>query len=149
VRGVLAEARRRGAATVLVTAVPRSPLAPLADVVVPLVTGPEVLAGSTRLKAGTATKLALNMLTTAAMARIGKVHDNLMVDVRPTNAKLRARAERIVAAIAGVPADAARRHLVASGWDVKVAALSASRGLSPAAARAALRRAGGRLRPLL
>jgi N-acetylmuramic acid 6-phosphate etherase len=149
VRGVLAEARRRGAATVLVTAVPRSSLAPLADIVIPLVTGPEVLAGSTRLKAGTATKLALNMLTTASMARIGKVHDNLMVDVRPTNAKLRARAERIVAAIAGVPPDAARGHLAAAGWDVKVAALAAARGLSPVAARSALRRAGGSLRDAL
>jgi N-acetylmuramic acid 6-phosphate etherase len=117
--------------------------------VIPVVTGPEVLAGSTRLKAGTATKLVLNMLTTAAMARAGKVHDNLMVDVRPTNAKLRARAERIVAAIAGVTPDTARRGLAACGWDVKSAALAASRGLTPPAARAALRRARGRLREAL
>jgi N-acetylmuramic acid 6-phosphate etherase len=149
VRGVLAEARRRGAGTVLVTCVPRPALAPLADLVLPLVVGPEVLAGSTRLKAGTATKLALNMMTTAAMARLGKIHDNLMVDVRPTNAKLRARAVRIVAAVADVPPDAARRHLDAAGGDVKAAALAAARGLAPAAALAALRRAKGRLRDAL
>jgi N-acetylmuramic acid 6-phosphate etherase len=149
VRGALDEARRRGAATVLVACVPRPAPGVRAGVVIPLAVGPEVLAGSTRLKAGTATKLVLNMLTTAAMARSGKVYDNLMVDVRPTNAKLRARAARIVSAVAGVPPGTARRHLARAGWDAKVAVLTAARDLSPAAARTALRRAGGRLRRVL
>jgi N-acetylmuramic acid 6-phosphate etherase len=146
VRGVLAESRRRGAATVLVACVARPALASSADVVVALDTGPEVLAGSTRLKAGTATKLALNMLTTAAMARVGKVYDNLMVDVRPTNAKLRDRAARIVSAIAKVPEPEARRHLARAGWNVKVAALAAARKLTPAQARHRLAASHDRLR---
>jgi N-acetylmuramic acid 6-phosphate etherase len=149
VRGVLAEARRRGAATILVTCVPRPALAPLADIVLPLVVGPEILAGSTRLKTGTATKLVLNMLTTAAMARLGKIHDNLMIDVRPTNAKLRDRATRIVAAVAHVPPAAARRHLARAGGDVKAAVLAAARGVPPAEARRLLRLAKGRLRAAL
>jgi N-acetylmuramic acid 6-phosphate etherase len=149
VRGVLAEARRRGAGTLLVTCAARPALAPGADLVIPLAVGPEVLAGSTRLKGGTATKLVLNMLTTAAMAQAGRIYDNLMVDVRPTNAKLRARAVRIVAAVGKVATSAARRRLAEAGWDVKAAALAAARGLAPARARAALRRAGGRLRDAL
>jgi len=149
VRGVLGEARRRGAATVLIACVPRPPLASLARLVIPLAVGPEVVAGSTRLKAGTATKLVLNMLTTAAMARRGKVHDNLMVDVRPTNAKLRARAVRIVASIARVDPAMARRHLARAGWEVKTAVLCAARGLAPATARDLLRRTRGRIRPAL
>jgi N-acetylmuramic acid 6-phosphate etherase len=149
IRGALAEARRRRTPAVLVCCVTRPPLAPLADVVIPLAVGPEVLAGSTRLKAGTATKLVLNMLTTAAMARRGMVHDNLMVNVRPTNAKLRDRAARIVAAIARVTPREARRHLARANWNVKAATLAAARGLNPAAARAALRRSRGRLRDAL
>jgi N-acetylmuramic acid 6-phosphate etherase len=146
VRGAMSEARRRGAGTVLITCAPRPALAPLADVVIPLAVGPEILAGSTRLKGGTATKLVLNMLTTAAMARLGRVYDNRMVDVRPTNAKLRARAAGIVAAIAGVSEGAARRHLARARWEVKTAALCAVRGLEPKASRDLLRRHQGRLR---
>ena len=95
VRGALKEARRRGAATALVTCNPQVP-ASAARVVIALAVGPEVLTGSTRLKAGTATKLALNTLTTASFARLGKVYGNRMVDLRPRSAKLRARALRLV-----------------------------------------------------
>ena len=93
VRAALREARRRGAATALVTCNPDVP-ACAARVVIALAVGPEVLTGSTRLKAGTATKLALNTLTTASFARLGKVYGNRMVDLRPRSAKLRARAPR-------------------------------------------------------
>ena len=88
VRGALQAARRRGARTVLVTCAPAPGLSRLADVVVAIASGPEVLTGSTRLKAGSATKAALNALTTAAMVRLGKAYENLMVDLKPTSAKL-------------------------------------------------------------
>ena len=100
VRGALAEARERGARTVLVACAPQRGLARLADVVVAMATGPEVLTGSTRLKAGSATKAVLNAITTAAMVRLGKAYQNLMVDLRPSSAKLRDRAQRIVAVAA-------------------------------------------------
>ena len=101
VHGALGEARRRGAATVLVTCNPDVPRRS-ARIVIALAVGPEVLAGSTRLKAGTATKLVLNTLTTGAFARLGKVYGNRMVDLRPRSAKLRARALQLVAELGGV-----------------------------------------------
>jgi N-acetylmuramic acid 6-phosphate etherase len=114
----LDEAKRRGAKTFLLSCCPitthHSPIT--------ILTGPEVLTGSTRLKAGTATKLVLNMLTTISMIRLGKVVSNLMVDVKPTNEKLRARACRIVAALRGCCEDEARQWLVRAGWNVKRAA---------------------------
>jgi N-acetylmuramic acid 6-phosphate etherase len=91
----LRESRRLECSTILVTCHPGSPLRRAADVVIAPRTGPEVIAGSTRLKAGTATKLILNMLTVAAMVQLGKVSGNLMIEVRPTSKKLRARATRI------------------------------------------------------
>src|SRR5262245_20313138 len=100
VRGALAAARARGARTVLLTCAPQRGLSRLADVLVAVRTGPEVLTGSTRLKAGSATKAVLNAMTTAAMVRLGKAYQNLMVDVRPNSAKLRDRSRRIVAAAA-------------------------------------------------
>jgi N-acetylmuramic acid 6-phosphate etherase len=116
VLGALGEAKRRGATTFLLCfSAPRSTLhAPLF-----LATGPEVITGSTRLKAGTATKLVLNMLTTISMIRLGKVVSNLMVDVKPTNEKLRARACRIVATLRGCGEDEARRRLVKRRWKIK------------------------------
>jgi N-acetylmuramic acid 6-phosphate etherase len=86
-----------------------------------IITGPEVLTGSTRLKAGTATKLVLNMLTTISMIRLGKVVSNLMVDVKPTNEKLRARACRIVAELRHCSEGEARRRLQRANWRVKLA----------------------------
>ncbi len=118
VLGALDEAKRLGAETFLLCFSP-----PRSATHTPLLfrTGPEVIAGSTRLKAGTATKLVLNMLTTIPMIRLGKVVSNLMVDVKPTNAKLRARACRIVATLRGGSEDDARRRLVRCGWNVKKA----------------------------
>ena len=101
VRGALEAARARGARTVLVTCAPGRGLSRLADVVIAVRSGPEVLTGSTRLKAGSATKAVLNAITTSAMVRLGKAYANLMVDLRPTSAKLVDRTRRIVAAATG------------------------------------------------
>jgi N-acetylmuramic acid 6-phosphate etherase len=117
-----------------------------ARIVIALAVGPEVLAGSTRLKAGTATKLALNTLTTGAFARLGKVYGNRMVDVRPRSAKLRARALLLVAELGGVSAREAARLLAASAGSAKLAIAMAHLGLSAGAARRRLRAAAGSLR---
>jgi N-acetylmuramic acid 6-phosphate etherase len=113
----LAEARRRGAATAFITSNPRA--RPRCDHRVLLATGPELLAGSTRLKAGSATKMALSILSTAAMARAGRVWSGRMIDFAPTNAKLRARAVRMVAELAKVSAPAARRALMSARWSAR------------------------------
>ena len=115
VLGALDEAQRRGAKTFILSC---SPVTSRHTPIV-IATGPEVLTGSTRLKAGTATKLALNMLTTISMIRLGKVVSNLMVDVKPTNEKLRARACRIVATLRNCSEEQARRRLVRARWNVK------------------------------
>jgi N-acetylmuramic acid 6-phosphate etherase len=149
VRGALAAAREKGARTVLVTCAPGRGLRALADVVIAIATGPEVLTGSTRLKAGSATKAVLNAITTAAMVRLGKTFENLMVDMRPTNAKLRDRARRIVAVAGGVePADA-ERLLETAGGEVKTAIVMARTGGTPDDARARIARAGGHVRKAL
>ena len=142
VRAALGEARRRGALTMLVTCNPAAPRGG-ARIVIALGVGPEVLAGSTRLKAGTATKLTLNTLTTAAFTRLGKVHGNRMVDLQPRSAKLRARAERLIAELGRVSASRARRLLVQAKGSAKVAVVMARRRVTAAQARRALRRAGG------
>lgn len=129
--GALAEAKQRGAVTVLLCFNPRLCIArgQRPTVVIAPDLGPEILTGSTRLKAGTATKLVLNICTTLAMVRMGKVVSNLMVDVRPTNRKLRERAVRIVRELTGVPEQRAIAALVRNGWVIKkaVARLNASR----------------------
>lgn len=131
--GALQEARRRGARTVLLAFNPylEIPRALRPDVCITPDLGAEVLTGSTRLKAGAATKLVLNTLTTLAMVQIGKVASNLMVDVVPTNVKLRDRATRIVKALTGVDYDRAQAALQASGWVIKTAAASLSRKSVP------------------
>jgi N-acetylmuramic acid 6-phosphate etherase len=116
----------------------------VAIVIAPRV-GPEVIAGSTRLKAGTAQKMVLNMLSTAAMVRLGKVYGNLMVDVRPTNRKLRSRARRIVGEVTGLAGAEAERLLEQCGWEVKTALVTRLAGLAPEEARERLSRAGGRV----
>ena len=146
VLGALAHARAIGAATVALSCNPDSAIAALADIAISPVVGPEVLTGSTRLKSGTAQKLVLNMLTTASMIRIGKTYQNLMVDVRPTNHKLMARAVRIVMQAGGCDAEAAQAALNRSGSDVKLAILVMLTGLDPQAARGMLARSGGFLR---
>jgi N-acetylmuramic acid 6-phosphate etherase len=109
------------AATVGITCNAVSPLARAADIPIVVDVGPEVLAGSSRLKAGTATKLVLNMLSTASMIRAGRTRGDLMVDLRPTNAKLRSRAIRMVQDEAGVSEAEARKRLEAAGWSVRKA----------------------------
>jgi N-acetylmuramic acid 6-phosphate etherase len=148
VRAALDAARRRRAATVLVTCNPRVSRR-AARVVIALATGPEVLAGSTRLTAGTATKLVLNTLTTASFARLGRVYGNRMVDLRPRSAKLRARAVRLVSGIGRVGEREAGRLLAAARGSVKLAILMARLGLTPREARARLGRAAGSLRQVL
>ncbi len=149
VRGALAAARARGAPTVLVTCAPGRGLRRIADVVVAIRTGPEVLTGSTRLKAGSATKAVLNAITTAAMVRLGKAYENLMVDLKPTSAKLRDRSQRIVAAAGRVSDREAARLLGAAGGEVKTAIVMGRRGLSPLAARRRLAAARGHVRKAL
>ena len=148
VRAALREARKRGAATALVTCNPQVP-ASAARVVIALAVGPEVLTGSTRLKAGTATKLALNTLTTASFARLGKVYGNRMVDLRPRSAKLRARALRLVRQLGRVSPREAQRLLAASGASAKVAIAMARLGVDAPEARRRLKRAAGSLRRAL
>ena len=149
VRGALKRARERGAASVLVTA-SRSPgVQSLAEILIVLDVGPEVLAGSTRLKAGTATKLALNQITTAAFASAGRVYGPWMVDLRAGSAKLKDRSLRIVAAACGVSPRRARALLDRAGGEVKTAIVAGKRKISAAAARKRLASAGGDLRRAL
>ncbi|MEN8149507.1 MAG: N-acetylmuramic acid 6-phosphate etherase [Planctomycetota bacterium] len=146
VAGALDAARATGAGTAFVTC--GEPSVEV-DVVVKLATGPEVLAGSTRMKAGTATKLTLNMISTGAMVRTGRVHDNRMVDLRAGSAKLAARARALVMDLAGVGGDEAENWLDRAGGEVKTAVAMARRGLSADEARERLAAAGGFLRTVL
>jgi N-acetylmuramic acid 6-phosphate etherase len=149
VRAALREARSRGADTALVTCAPGRGLRRLASAVVAIPTGPEALTGSTRLKAGSATKATLNAITTAAMVALGKTYQNLMVDLRPTSAKLRDRARRIVATAARVNGRQADRLLARAGGQVKTAIVMGRLGLDEDAARRRLRAAGGHIRRAL
>lgn len=145
----LREARLIGARAIALTSVAASALARAADLSIVVETGPEALAGSTRLKAGTAQKLVLNAISTATMVRMGRVYDNLMVDVVATNAKLQARAMRLVSSIAEVDATRARSLLADAAGSVKVAIAMHRRGVDAAEARALLDGAGGFLRPVI
>ncbi|KYH45262.1 N-acetylmuramic acid 6-phosphate etherase [Branchiibius sp. NY16-3462-2] len=130
VLGALRRARERGSATVSVACNRGAAISHLADVAIEVDTGPEVLTGSTRLKAGTAQKMVCNMLSTVAMVRIGKTYRNLMVDMRASNAKLADRAGRIVAQVSGVDTDTARAAIDAAGGSAKVAIVMLRGGLS-------------------
>jgi N-acetylmuramic acid 6-phosphate etherase len=149
VHGALAEAKRRGAGRILVTCNPRGLPRSVAHVVIAPRVGPEVIAGSTRLRAGTATKMVLNALTVTTMIRLGKVYENLLVDLVPTNRKLRERAKRIIGAIAQVSPDRAGRALRAAGNRAKVAIVMLRRGLSRPEAEGLLESSGGRIRGAL
>jgi N-acetylmuramic acid 6-phosphate etherase len=149
VLAALEEAREAGAATVAVVSVTGSVLGASAEHEIVVLVGPEVIAGSTRLKAGTAQKLVLNMISTIAMVRLGKTYGNLMVDVVATNDKLRARVRRIVAAASGAPPERVEAALDDAGGDAKVAIVSLVRGMDAEAARAALAAAGGDVREAL
>jgi N-acetylmuramic acid 6-phosphate etherase len=143
--GALDAARARGATTVLLTCTDGRGLDDIADLVVALDTGAEILTGSTRLKAASATKAALNAITTAAMVRLGKTYENLMVDLRAGSAKLRDRARRIVAAAGHVGADDAERLLAAAGGEVKTAIAMARLEVDAHEARRRVAAAGGHL----
>ncbi len=145
VRGAVRAAREAGALTAAVVCNADSVLATEVDIAIEAVVGPEVLTGSTRLKAGSATKQVLNMLSTAVMVRLGRVHGNLMVDVSVTNEKLRARAERLVATITGADASAAAAALRAADDRVKTAVVMLERDTDRAGAEKLLEAAGGRL----
>lgn len=149
VRAALRAGRARRCRTVLVACNPARALRGLAEVVIAPVTGPEVVAGSTRLKAGTATKLVLNTLTTASMARLGRVYGNRMVDLVPRSRKLRERAHRLVTEVAGVSRARARRALTAARGDTRLAIVMARRSLPRRGAARLLRQCGGDLRAAL
>ena len=147
VHAALAEAKKRGAATILVTSgVAKTRCA---DIIIAPLVGPEVVTGSTRLKAGTAAKLVLNALTTGAIIKIGKVYDHWMVDLRPTNRKLRLRAGRIISDLGGVSTARAEALLRASRGSVKTAVVMARKRRTAAQARELLARNGGALRRAL
>ncbi len=149
VRGALAAARRRKAKTIFLTCSAETAADVKADLVINPVVGPEAVTGSTRMKAGTATKLVLNTLTTGAMIRLGKTYGNLMVDLRATNAKLRDRSERIVRQLTGRDRRSARRLLRSADGSVKLAVVMHFRNVDAAAARKLLNDADGVLRAVI
>ena len=149
VHGALRYANSIGALAIAMACVPAEQVPMPCAIDIRLITGPEVLTGSTRLKAGTATKMALNILSTGVMVRLGKVYGNRMVDVAVTNSKLEDRALRILADLAGVSRDQGRALLEASGGSVKLALVMARRSLELTAARQLLDQCGGNLRQAL
>ena len=149
VRGALTGARKKGARIIFVTCGPGTDLENYVDLIIAPMVGPEVIAGSTRLKAGTATKMVLNMLTTIAMIRIGKTYGNLMVDVQTGSDKLKDRARRIVAMVTGADPDQAGELLQRAKWNVKAAIVMKKAGLSYSQALRRLRRADDSIREAL
>lgn len=146
VRAALKKARARRAKTVLVTCAPQARLSSLADVIIAIRTGPEVLTGSTRLKAGSATKAVLNAITTAAMVRVGKAYTNFMVDLKQTSKKLEDRARRIVAVSSSVNLVEADRLVRAANNEVKTAIVMGLLKIEAPCARLRLEAAGGHVR---
>jgi len=146
VLGAIAYARRTGALTIGVTNTSASELSSIVDIPIAPETGPEVLTGSTRMKAGTAQKMVLNMLSTAVMVKLGKTYGNLMVDVQPTNRKLQKRAIRIVAEACALPLADAEAVLAATQGSVKAAIVACSLGISPSEAIERLAAASGIVR---
>ncbi len=147
--GGLRQARERGAATVSVACNRGATISGFADVAVEVDTGPEVLTGSTRLKAGTAQKLVCNMISTGAMVRTGRVYENLMIDMRPTNAKLADRAERIVAEATHTDRDVAAAALTEAGGNAKVAVVMVLGGVGASDAHEVLATSDGSVRSAL
>src|SRR3954463_5939104 len=141
VRGALTRARRAGSKIIFVTCDPRTELQTFVDLTIAPSVGPEVIAGSTRLKAATATKLVLNMLTTASMIRIGKTYGNLMVDVQMGSEKLRDRARRIIIIVTGLDYDEADKLLRRARWNVKAAIVMQKGSITYTQALTRLRRA--------
>jgi N-acetylmuramic acid 6-phosphate etherase len=146
VRGALTRARKSGLRIIFVTCWPGADLQNFVDLIIAPSVGPEVLTGSTRLKAGTATKMVLNMLTTIAMVRIGKTYGNLMVDVQANSEKLKDRARRIVGIVTGLDYDTADELLKRARWNVKVAVVMHKTGVSYSRALTRLRQAENSMR---
>jgi N-acetylmuramic acid 6-phosphate etherase len=149
VHGALRRAAECGAKTIFLTCVQKFPGEPAADVIIRPLVGPEVLTGSTRLKAGTATKLLLNQITTISMVQLGKCYENLMVDLRATNAKLWDRGARIVSTLTNLDRQAAIELLKAADGNVKAAIVMHKRQLTLSQATELLQQSGGRLRDAL
>ena len=149
VLGAVAKARAMGAVTCGISCTPDSELSRGVDYPIEPKPGPEVLAGSTRLRAGTATKLVLNMISTAVMIRLGHVYGNLMVNVQPGNEKLAARARRIVQQATGVSREQAAALLESAGRDVRIAIVMEKKKISRAEAERLLTQSGGRVREVL
>jgi N-acetylmuramic acid 6-phosphate etherase len=149
VLAALQYARRRGADTMAITVNPRTPVARLAKILIATEVGPEVLTGSTRLKAGTAQKMVLNMLSTAAMARLGHVYENLMIDAKPSNQKVSNRIVRILAEASGRTPSASKHALRQSGHNLRLALLMLKKGTDARTAKVRLRNAKGDLRAAL
>jgi N-acetylmuramic acid 6-phosphate etherase len=147
--GAMRFARKHGALTVGVTSNPRSPLARATDIVIAPDTGPEAVSGSTRLKAGTAQKMVLNLLSTASMVRLGRVYENWMVYVAFTNQKLRQRGARILQEASGATVSAAEQALRQSQHDLPVALVMLKTGANVREARRRLQRSGGHVRQAL
>jgi N-acetylmuramic acid 6-phosphate etherase len=147
--GALQHANPLGAATIALTCVPNSPMSTIADITIAPITGPEVLTGSTRMKAGTATKLVLNMLSTGVMIKTGAVYGNLMINLAPTNAKLIDRAQRIIIAATGVNEPTAVELLKQSGNSVKTAIVMQKLNLDRTTAESKLAAHKGNLSALL
>lgn len=147
--GGLEHARQIGAFAIGLACNEASSLAAVADLMIAPIVGPEVISGSTRLKAGTATKMVLNMLTTGAMVRLGKTYGNLMVDLKATNTKLIARTRRIVAELTGLTEEQAEQQLARCDGELKTAVVAHKHGITAEAARQLLDRAGGQLRVAL
>jgi N-acetylmuramic acid 6-phosphate etherase len=149
VLAAIAYAKKQGALTIGVTANRNSALAKAADIAITPNVGPEILTGSTRLKAGTSQKMVLNMLSTATMVRLGHAYDNLMIDLTRTNKKLRERAKRILVEASGKSMSAAEDALCQSEHNLRVALIMLKGGISAVKARRTLARAGGDLRRAL
>jgi N-acetylmuramic acid 6-phosphate etherase len=143
VAGALKEARRRGAGTIVVATVPNPRIGQYADIVITPIVGPEAIAGSTRMKAGTAEKMVLNMISTVSMVRIGKVYTNLMIDIKPLSVKLRSRARRLLRFFSGVSSEEAEEIYRRSKYDLKVALVMALARVGAREARRALKESQG------
>jgi N-acetylmuramic acid 6-phosphate etherase len=149
VLAALKHARKRGATTVAITVNPRTPVARLAKILIATEVGPEILTGSTRLKAGTAQKMVLNMLSTATMVRLGHVYENLMIDVKPSNHKVSHRILRILAEASGKSLSASEHALRQSGHNLRLALVMLKMGVDVRNAKTKLAEAKGDLREAL
>ncbi|MBO8152192.1 MAG: N-acetylmuramic acid 6-phosphate etherase [Candidatus Marinimicrobia bacterium] len=146
VHGALKYARTIGCKTIFLTCTPNKDIKAEADVIIEVLTGPEIITGSTRLKAGTATKMVLNMITTTTMVKLGKVYGNLMVDLQAINAKLVDRGSRIISKLTGLSYEESKKALFDAGRDVKVALVMIKKGVSREEARKLLKKHGGFVR---